>query len=249
GLVHDGGTFVFEALDAGSFAASHRLRVRDDDGGVVWEAGGLTPDGGSRVETFIDPRVLNEFAGTLNVEADYGTSTDFGAEPAITQQEAVRLVADPLRFDATQVPPSRGATCDELRSPCVLTDGRLEPWEPDLRFSLPPPVITLRFEAPVTPRLVVLRDVAVNANDYVLSDDGRTTVSAWGTVTIVGLTAAGGEVELGAHKLFANLNTRSDDPPRPRGQWVAIPVDSPEPLSGVQLRTQTFWRLAEVSVF
>lgn len=255
-LSFDGGTVQFDALDAGEFAATHVAELRSSDGGVVWTQADQRVDetGTHAAPIDIDERVLHEFGGQLSLVATYGIISNLATAPVVTQQELVTVHPDAsLEFDATVVPLSRGGACDELPSPCVLTDGRLD--ENDFSNARVLPTLTIRFLAPAAPTLLVARDLSLTGGGFELGDDGQTIIASWRTLQVLGLTADGRELDLGTSKFFFDTNEPFDPraPPqmtfRGRGLWLALSLSPPEPLVGVRLKNSWFMAAQEVSVF
>lgn len=250
----DGGHVAFVPLDAGDDATAHEAVVRTADGGVSWrQAEKVIDAAGARVEPIvIDERVLQEFEGALTIEASYGRTNDFSSSPDLTQRAAVTVIAaDRIPFTVLRAPPSRGAPCDELPAPCPLTDGELH--ELEFSYQLLRPTLTVRFTTPMTPSLVVVRDVSFSGDtEQVLDDAGR--VRSWSeALRLVGFTVDGREVELGTRRVFMDMDalnqTVAAGPLRPMTYSMALPVTVTEPLVAVQLRATSFRRLREVSVF
>lgn len=251
----DGGALVFNALDAGVFAVTHVAELRSSDGGLVWTQTDqpLGESGSNFAPINIDERVLREFDATLSLVAKYGIKSTPGAEPAVTQQEAVTVhPVDSFDFAATMIPLSRGCECDELPSPCALTDGRLaETVFP--HFEATRSVFTIRFPAPSTPSLLVARDLAFGGgSEYLLDENGYYVLAAWNTLHVAGLTADGRELELGTTKLFYDVNQVLDPGEVPSfrspGHWFVMPLSSPEPVVGVRLRSTAFSAIQEISI-
>lgn len=241
-LASDDGELSFNRLstgDAGAPYVTHLASLSLRDGGVSWRQSDA-----SLQPLIIDERVLHEFDGELTLGAWYSNAPSFSWLPGATGAPAVEAWSDDtLSFVGTLTPPSRGAACDGLAEPCPLTDGELAVVE--LRGA---PALTLRFDAPFTPSLAVLRDLAAFADFEPVDGAGQ-----FPTMRVDGLRTDGGVVELGRVPLMPDLADLYVDPRDggfgASGKFLTVPLETSESLSGVRFVFRQVVRVREVSVF
>lgn len=249
----DGGALVFRPLDAGPLPSWHQATLRASDGAIAWrQSEQVFDEHGSHLEPLVfDERVLVEFDSSLSIEGRYRNREISPTAPTLTRSESVVLLpAEGLNFSASSSPASRGSTCDELSSPCALADGVLA--DVEIHFAGVPQV-TMRFPAPITPTLIVVRELGVGGPPQFAYGDAGNAVAAFHVVQFVGFTSDGGEIEIGSRKLFANpdldFELLPDGSVRSASHSFVVPVSESNSIVGVQLRGARFRRLTEVSVY
>lgn len=251
-FTYDAGTFQFDGVDAGSeFPAHHSAEMTCSDGGVLWRQSELKFGiDGTRLEPLnVDERLLREFPGVVKLEARYGERFDYSWVPSALEMTSVLTrAADEVAFETSNAPPSRDMPCDEVPSPCPLTDGLVE----DALLPRGTNVLTIRFATPLTPSLLVARELLVfgEPDQRFLADGGVVVVPS---MRVTGLSSGGEEVELARHDLF--IDPAQGYSPLPDGGFVvpgsnfAVPLDAGVSFTGIRLRASSFHRVREVSVF
>lgn len=233
--------------DRDAFSAQHTVAVTSADGGLVWREGDVQGDGfsGFMPKPFTgDSRVLDEFGGTLALSGSYSQTRMSSLLPDAVQYVGVQAKpSQQLILGTTQIPLSRGVPCDGFPTPCPLTDGELARVElNDVK------TVMLRFPAPVTPSLLVLRDLMtmMQLPTEMPNPDAP-------TIGVVGFQADGGVVAMGAYVLEYSSEGESlltaDGGFERGGRYLAIPLIAGVPIESLRVTSDGFERLREISVF
>lgn len=181
-----------------------------------------------------DPRIYDEFGGELSVSGRYFPMPmqSMGPIESLPAPEVKATSPELLTLSATQVPPSRGATCEGLPTPCGLTDGQMTGVPLDGAMSL-----TVNLSPPSMPSLVVLRALVTNSP----------VVAVWGT------QEDGGVLPLGTFALLREGDPLGSVGPdgrfTPSPTFVALPVDAGVPLTSLSVGGETLDSVDEVSVW
>lgn len=239
-LRRENGEFRFSSLrerDA-SLIVQHTLEVKRS-GQTVWRAVDLGLGGLSEQPTprrlLADPRIYDELGGEASVRGSYAevpTQVEGPIESQILRPPVDAFAMDVVTLGATQRPPSRGADCEELPSPCGLTDGELTGVELGGATSM-----TVKLSQPLVPSLVVLRALVTSSP----------VLAVWGT------QADGGVVPYGAFALLRDGDPLGAQLPdgryEPAPTFVALPLDGGVEVMAVSVGAESLERVDEVSVW
>ncbi|MGV3619860.1 MAG: hypothetical protein ACO1OB_03530 [Archangium sp.] len=229
---------VAQRREDGSLIVQHFLEVKRDEQ-VVWRTSDLVLGGFTTVPLSApvraDPRIYDEFGGTLTMKGSFAeipkdipNPVDVDLDELVIRPPVDAVPTDSLTLVRGLVPPSRGAACSSLASPCGLTDGALSAVELGGAQS-----VTIELSQPMTPSLIVVRALVTNSQ----------LVAAFGT------TSDGGVVPFGAYPLL-----RQGDPPgasadEPAPTFVSMAFDAGVEVRSVSVAGESLIRVDEISVW
>lgn len=243
-LRREGGEFKFtpvhERTTDDSLIVQHTIEV-ERRGQTVWR----TTDFGLNLSTGApsvrsltdDPRIYDEFGGTLSLKGTYAMVPMGIMEPIDLNELVLRppveaTTRETLTLPSTVRPPSRGAACPGFGSGCGLTDGAFA--GVNLRGAN---TVTIRLSAPLMPSLIVVRSLVTNAQ----------MISAFGT------TSDGGVVPFATVPLLREKDPPGSNQPdgtyEPAPTFVSLSFDAGVEVASVSISAESLERVDEISVW
>ncbi len=207
--------------DDKDFLVRHAVELYTPEGRLAWRQSDPEP-------LSADPRIIEEFEGTLWARGSYARAkeeVEFFGETRLDWSPIVQVKARIRDVAATQFPPSRGVTCTEFDGGCPWTDGVLEPvanWQPENPTDVLR--VLMNFEVPFTPALLVARGIV----------SGSSIAVVYGGLSD-GLLRPLGQVEL-TRDLDEVTRLLPDGGYSVPPAFAAIPLEVDEPIDTIELR-------------